>query len=200
MRSVSSWVEYLVIGGGSAIAFVLVLLIFFEVKLFPAEGSEALSYVVEEAPWLGIFPLLGLICVGGMIQDRLAYLLFLPWERNLRKYAIVPEEGQEPSRDNYYRVRSFFLTSPGAPPWVELYFQNRARLRVFRAWTLNGLMIFALMAYREQTHSVFNPYLFPAMLIFGLLALGCVWGWYAATISEHKVLNRFHTEMTGLQA
>lgn len=199
MRSVSSWVEYLIIGGGSSLAFVLVLLIFFEVRLFPPEGSEVLLYVVESAPWLGIIPLLGLMCVGGMIQDRIAYLLFQPWERNLRKYAIAPDKGQEPSPENYYRVRSFFLTSPGTAALMELYFQNRARLRIFRAWTLNGLMTFFLLAYRELTHTVFHPYLFPAMLIFGLLALGCVGGWYAATISEHKVLNRFHASMTGME-
>lgn len=200
MRSASSWIDYLIIGGGAATAFVLVLLIFFEVRLFPPEGSEILLYVIEEAAWLGVIPLLALVYIGGMIQDRIAYLLFRPWERSLRKYAIDPGDAGEPDKAHYYRVRSFFFTSPGTDSMVGEYFQNRARMRLFRAWALNALLIFGLLAYREQTHTAFHPYIFPAILIFGLLALGCVLGWYAATVSEHKALNRFNAEMMGMQA
>lgn len=200
MRSVSSWVDYLIMGGGAAMAFVLVLLIFFDVRLFPPEGSEMLVYVMEDAPWLGLVPLFALMYMGGMIQDRIAYLLFRPWEQNLRKYAIAPDENGEPQREHYYRVRSFFFTSPGTRAMVDRYFHNRARLRLFRAWSVNALMITGLLAYREQTHAYFHPYIFPTLLIFGLLALGCILGWYVATVSEHKVLNQFNAEMMGIQS
>lgn len=196
MRSPQSWVEYLIIGTGSALAFILVLLIFFEVKLFPPEGSEILSFIVEEAYWMAIIPMIALIYVAGLIQDRIAFLLFRPWERNLRRYAIAADG--DANIDHYYRVRSFFFTSPGTQSMVNLYFQNRAKIRMFRAWTLNAIIIASLLAYREATTTYFHPYQFPVILIFGLLALGCIWAWYSATNSEHKVLNRFNLEMMGM--
>ncbi len=192
MKALNQIVEALVIGIGGIIVLSLFLILVIDINPKLAENNAVFDYLLFDGQnWL-ILPLIGLTVITGVIADLLASVIFRPWENYMRRNVFRPaEKGKEKSLKYYQNIRNFIFSNDQTLAIVESYQTNRVKIRICRSWVIYSIFIFAILAYYESQLTNFNPYVFPFMLLAGLIMIGALIGWHIATGIEHEWMEPF---------
>ncbi len=193
MKSGFVFLESLVVGTGTFLFLVLLLYMVFEIDAFALEGvSEFMSW--DMYGWILLPPLVGFICILGIITEHLSFVVFWPWENLLRR-SIQPmgaTEDQPPSKTFFYELRAYMFTSTDAAELARMYHYLRVKINIARGSALNALFIFGLLTYTEMQIEGFHPLLMPGILLSGLIFLGGLFTWYLLVTHELRWVERYN--------
>jgi len=193
MKSVSSIIESIIVGGGTLIYFIMMFHFVFEID------ADTIEIVVDylywdEYGWIFLFPLLSLLVTLGIVMEHFSFALFWFWENNLRK-SIQPigKSPDAPLTNNFfYELRSYLFTSSNAQELAKVQNFLRSKIRIVRGSCINALLIFMLLIYREMSIDVFEPLIVPGIIISGLIFMGTLFSWYMLVIHELKWMEGFN--------
>lgn len=193
MKALNQILESLVIGSGGMIFLALFMVFVIDINPDLAESNALGAYFLFEGKFWVAVPLIALTVIVGIISDLFNSVIFRPWESYMRRNTIVPSNSDESrSTKHYFSVRNFIFSSDQTTSIAQVYQSNRVKIRICRSWAMNTLFIFGVLAFYESQRIEFNPYLFPAMLLCGLIMIGSLVGWHIATVQELKWMEPFN--------
>ena len=170
MQTTAIFAELVVIGGGTAISLLLLVLAAFGVEWVPTKYVSSPQALV---PFIFISYMLGIIV------DRIG-------DRILRKTAEKIRRSWFKTHDEYLDARRDVMTDS---PFRDLFDYSRSRLRIARGWILNGLAL----AVATTVFVLTLPDEFPrgqiiavaTVLLIGV-TVGSAFAWYQLTEAEAR--------------
>lgn len=193
MKSGFVFLESLVVGTGTFLFLVLCMYLVFGVDATALEEVSEFLYW-DMYGWMLLAPLVGVICILGIITEHLSFAVFWPWENLLRR-SIQPlgaSEDQPLSKTFFYELRAYLFTSQEASELARMYHYLRAKINIARGSSINALCIFALLIYQEINLEGFHPLLMPGILLSGLIFIGGLFTWYLLVTHELRWIERYN--------
>ncbi|MDQ3818792.1 MAG: hypothetical protein M3362_14090 [Acidobacteriota bacterium] len=131
MNTTNLFVELIVIGIGGASWFGLLLFSVFGYGWVPTEQPFSTIMAV---------PLLSFIYLCGVITDRMADGIFIPFDKAVcRRYYCKPKKGALREPEHFYDDRNLILNK--SERFAALYEYGRSRQRIARGWTVNAILL-----------------------------------------------------------
>lgn len=193
MKSGFVFLESLLVGTGTFLFLVLLLHMIFGIDSMALEQVTDFLYW-DVYGWIMFIPLIGVICMLGIITEHLSFAIFWPWENLLRR-AIQPigaNKDQPLNKTFFYELRAYLFTSRDAAELARMYHYIRIKINIARGSTVNALFIFALLIHQEINLEGFHPLIMPGIILSGLFFLGGLFTWYLLVTHELRWIERYN--------
>lgn len=180
MRTTVLFVELIIIGVGTVLWIILIMVTVLGYTWIPYEKMAALPTII---------PGLAFTYVLGILTDRCADRAFRRWDRSLRSKRFGKTEDYQRARTVIYGL------SDSLREW---FHYGRSRLRICRGWAFNSILIisslnsFIWIRVPVNDHKVALSLFLSFMLVI-LATISC-WAWYRLTSSEYRRLSQEYSE------
>jgi len=186
MSTTQLFVELLVIGLGAAIWISLLADVI-------AGGQIRFSELWSDKALL--LPIIAVAYALGVVVDRLVWSIFAPLERRIEEKYLRPS-----GVPRWYVER---LVANGDGTLAREIYYNRSRLRICRAWVLNGaLLTLSLVLWGELRHKFSHPQSFAVGLAGAAFAVCSFWAlcqfmrdYYRNLSHSHEFLGPGHYQL-----
>ena len=194
MKPLYSLIESLVIGTGALLFLILAILTVLNINENYWDDIDR-WIIWSEQGWLLFLPLFAVTYILGVIMDRFAFVVFVFWENGLRRAIqslVIPSPDQLPSKNYYYDLRTYLHANGNASDLVNQYQFIRSKIRISRAWAINGFLIMITLIIRETQTTEFEAFTVPVILLSGIIMVGSLFSWYISVNNELKWLEKYN--------
>lgn len=170
------FVELVVIGIGTVAWICLLILSIFDFGTLSFQLITPISAIY-------LIPILSIIYVLGIITDRFADILFMFFDKKIRKQIFC-------KGITYQETRCFLYTEGGS--LKDLFEYGKSRIRICRGWAINSLLVLVFSNYFiankvTDIYLVHKLHLF-CTFFFLILFICCGYIWYELTITAYTIL------------
>jgi hypothetical protein len=180
MSTTTLYAELVVVGTGAAI----VILVFFYSLTGDWSLFSGLGGLASLGSAASLIPVLSIIYLLGIINTNIGFLLFKWFEDHLRSKAW-------PNNDNKYdEIRNKLYISNHKDLIDDFHFR-RSKIRICRGWFINSFLIFVALIIGTSNGHVGSFRSRFSIATMGLLMIGTVVAFWAATDTELRELRFF---------
>jgi hypothetical protein len=179
MTTTNLFVELIVIGAGTILGSILLVMSLFGYTWLPLEKIISSSTL--------LIPLLSFTYVLGIFMDKLADNLYSNWDKHLRKSNGFPDNAK-------YHIARTYIYTYATDKIINLFEYGKSRVRISRAWSINFIIlaisvpVFFWTRFPQIASSTRLLLIVFSFVVFGFGAFMSFSTWKKLTINDYKRL------------